>query len=131
MTLTDKETESLKRILTRELTMIGGEREAAKQILEKLERAYDIVPNKYEQKVFDTVAAHFRTTTYAIRSRVQKQPLPIARAVVAYYLLHSGKSRQHVRALIGVAAASLCYYIEQFDYPHVKAAINEIGRIEK
>jgi hypothetical protein len=131
MTLTDNETESLKRILTRELTMIGGERLEAKRILEKLERAYDVVPNEYEQKVFDTVAAHFRTTTYAIRSRVQRQPLPVARAVVAYYLLNAGKPRQLVRELIGVAKGSLCYYIEQFDYPHIQAAINEIGRIEK
>jgi chromosomal replication initiation ATPase DnaA len=131
MTLTDNETEALKRILTRELTMIGGERDAAKWILDKLNNPDEVIPTAYEQKVLDTVAAFYRISPKAIMSRVRKHPIPSARVLVAYHLFKSGKSQRSIAQLLTVDRCSVYHYIQQFDYPHIQAAINEIGRIER
>lgn len=129
MTLTDNETQALKRILTRELTMIGGEREAAKKILEKLTMP-EIIPTAYEQKVIDTVAGFYQIAPKAIRSRVRKHPIPTARLLVTFYLYSVGKSEQSIANLLSVDRSTVYAYLQQFDYPHVKAAIDEIGRVE-
>lgn len=131
MTLTDNEAQALKRILTRELTMIGGERDAAKAILGKLTETFDIIPTAYEQKVMDTVAGFYRIDPKAIMSRVRKHPIPSARVVVAYHLFKSGKSQRSIAQLLSVDRSSVYHYIQQFDHPHIQAAINEIGTIER
>lgn len=130
MTLTDHETQALKRILTRELTMIGGEQKAAKKILDKLIESPEIIPTAYEQKVLEKVAEYFRIEPQAIRSQVRKHPIPTARIIVTYHLFKRGKSQRSIGQLLTVDRASVYHYINQFDYPHVKAAIDEIGRIE-
>ena len=102
-----------------------------KRILEKLTETVEIIPTAYEQKVLDTVAAFYRISPKAIMSRVRKHPIPSARVVVAYHLFKSGKSQRSIAQLLTVDRCSVYHYIQQFDYPHIQAAINEIGRIER